>query len=91
MLSTTLPCSAPMLCVFFVLQLRDAYRNAVAAGVPAHIQVGDLWESIEVKTVLALLRAVVYPAAAGEGLRRRIITNSSPEVKVPVKKGLGKS
>lgn len=71
------------------LQLRSAYRAAIASGIPAHIQTGDLWESIEVKTLLALLRSVVHPSAAGEGVRRRLVGSSSPEVKVPLTAGLG--
>jgi hypothetical protein len=56
--------------------------------VPAHLQTGDFWEAPEVKAALALLRAVVHPVAASEGIKRRIIKSSS-EVKVPLTSGFG--
>lgn len=49
---------------------------------------GNFWDAIEVKAALALLRAVVYPEAASEALKRRIV-KSSGDVKVPLTSGLG--
>jgi hypothetical protein len=64
------------------------YSSAIAAGIPCHLQVGDFWDAIEVKTALALLRAVVYPEAASQGIKRRLIKGSA-DVKVPLTSGLG--
>lgn len=70
------------------VQLGEAYRAALRHGVPAHLQTGDFWDAIEIKTALALLRAVVYPAAASEGIKRRIV-RANQEVKMPVTAGFG--
>lgn len=70
------------------LQLQQVYRHAITHSVPAHLRTGNFWDAIEVKTALALLRAVVYPDASTEGLKRRII-GSSTDVKVPLTTGLG--
>lgn len=69
-------------------QLRQTYREALEGGIPCHMQTGDLWDSIEVKTALALLRCVVNPDAAGGVMARRLIKSDSG-VKVPVTAGLG--
>jgi hypothetical protein len=70
------------------VQLKLAYLKAIQSGLSAHLQVGDFWDAIEVKTALALLRAVAYPEAASEALKRRIV-KSSGDVKVPLTSGLG--
>lgn len=79
-----------MLLVAACRQVKMMYSAAIAAAVPCHLQVGDFWDAIEVKTVLSLLRAVVYPEAASEGIKRRLI-KSSADVKVPLTSGLGGS
>jgi hypothetical protein len=78
-------------CCCCALQNKIMYNEAVARGIPAEL-VGatDLWDTIEVKIALALLKAVVCPEAATEGLKRRVIGSSS-DVKVPLTTGLGAS
>jgi hypothetical protein len=75
-------------CCLCHLQLKLAYGQADKQGIPVHLQGGDFYDSIEIKTALALLRAVVYPEAASEGLKRRVIMGSA-EVKLPLTRGLG--
>lgn len=56
------------------------------------LQTNDYWHSVEVKTALALIRAVVYPAAAGEQLAMRIIdkaSSSGANFSVPLTQGFG--
>lgn len=72
------------------VQIKSAYLHAVRNAVPAHLQIGDFWDAPEVKASLALLRAVVHPVAASEGIKRRIVKSSS-EVKVPITSGFGES
>jgi hypothetical protein len=72
------------------LQLKQMYLQAITHGIPAQLQTGDFWDAIEVKIATALLRAVVFPEAATEGLKRRVIGSSS-DVKVPLTTGLGAS
>lgn len=72
------------------VQIKSVYLHAVRNSVPAHLQIGDFWDALEVKASLALLRAVVHPVAASEGIKRRIV-NSSSEVKVPITSGFGES
>lgn len=68
-------------------QLRTAYREALRCGIPSSVQTGDLFDRVEVKTAMALLRCVVNPAAAGGVMVRRLITKN--EIKCPVTAGLG--
>lgn len=77
------PCAAGV-------QIKSVYLHAVRNAVPAHLQIGDFWDAPEVKASLALLRAVVHPVAASEGIKRRIVKSSS-EVKVPITSGFGES
>jgi hypothetical protein len=61
----------------------------VAAGIPSRLALGaDLWDSVEVKTVLAMLRCIVHPEAAGVGAHLRLI-KADGGVKVPATTGLG--
>lgn len=76
-------------CCSLPAQLNDVYRALLKAGIPADLQTGSFFDAIEVKTALALLRAVADPERAGEALEQRIIVADS-DVKVPLTAGLGK-
>lgn len=65
------------------------YQKMVAANIPCNMPLGkDFWDSIEVKTAIALMKCLVRPAEAGDMIKQRLVKKSV--VTVPIMAGLGK-
>lgn len=66
------------------------YRNLIKADIPAHMPLGkDFWDTIEVKTAMALVRCLVQHTATGEVIKRRLVKKGG--VQIPIMQGLGGS
>ena len=76
-------------CLLLTLQLDQLYKAANVAGVPCIKLVGaDFWDSLELKTSLALLRCAASPSVSGNALRGRL-SRRGGGLKVPLLNGLG--
>lgn len=64
------------------------YREMIKVGIAAHMPMGkDFWDSVEVKTAMAMLRCLVQPAGAGDVIKRRLVKKSG--MQVPIMTGVG--